>query len=79
MRTLLWRERCDAGGPTVAHHIKCDGGRSVPPLGIIGGINNGGGGGRQQRQRRGTAVIQDDSGKQRRKTADIGGTYAAEG
>ena len=42
MRTLLWRERCDAGGATVAHHIKCYGGRSVPPLGIIGGINNGG-------------------------------------
>ena len=30
-RTLTQRERCDAGGYTVPHHIKFGGGRSVPP------------------------------------------------
>ena len=34
---LLWGERHDAGGSTVVHHIQCGGGRSGPPLGIIGG------------------------------------------
>ena len=34
--TLLWVERHDALGTTVVHHIQCGGGRSGPPLGIIG-------------------------------------------
>ena len=39
-RTLPWRERCDVGRPTFAHHIQCGGGRSGTPLGIIGGRNS---------------------------------------
>ena len=35
-RTLLWIERRDTGGPTVAHHIQCGGGHGGPPLGIFG-------------------------------------------
>ena len=41
-RNLPWGERRDAGGPTAAHHIQCGGGRSGPPLGIIGGGNTWG-------------------------------------
>ena len=36
-RNPPWIERRDAGGPTFAHHIQCDGGRSGMPMGVIGG------------------------------------------
>ena len=42
-RKIPQRERHDAGGTTVAHHIKCGGGLSGPPLGVTGNGNSRGG------------------------------------
>ena len=36
-RNLPQRERHETLRPTAAHHIKCDGGYSCPPLGVLGG------------------------------------------
>ena len=56
--TLLLGDRCDAGGPAVAQHLKCGGGCSGLPLGITDGRR--GCKGQQQCQQSGTAGKTDD-------------------
>ena len=75
-RTLPWRERRIAGGPTISHHIFCSDERSGLSLIIFDGINIYGG---KQQQIHVTAGRQENQGTWRKMTAYRGGAYAAEG
>ena len=77
-RTLLRRDRRDAGVPNATHYLQCGGGHSGTPLGVTGSRNSGGR--QQQWQQGGTSGGGKDAvGKGQRTKAGREGTCASEG